>query len=72
MPKYDFNENAEQHITWNYASEGGTPLSVCVFGTPYHGMISEGLLSIYHRLQIYCIVNVNICLKGTDDKTIVS
>ena len=40
-----------------------------VFGTPYHGMVCEGLFSIYHRLQIHCIVNVNICIKGPDDKT---
>ena len=42
-----------------------------VLGAPYHGMVSEGLLSIHHRLQIHCIVNVNICIKGPDDYTIV-
>ena len=43
-----------------------------VFGAPYHGMVSKGLLSIHHRLQIHCIVNVNICIKGPDIKTIAS
>ena len=33
-------------------------------------MPSEGLLSIHHRLQIHCVVNVNICRKESDDKTI--
>ena len=42
-----------------------------VFGAPYYGMASEGLLSLHHRLQIHCIVNVNTCRKGPDDKTIV-
>ena len=41
------------------------------FWEPYHGMISEGLLSIHHRLQIHCIGNVNICIKGPNDRTIV-
>ena len=41
-----------------------------VFGTPYHGMVSEGLLSIHHGLQIHCIINVNICIKGPDDQTV--
>ena len=31
-------------------------------------MVSEGLLSIHRRLQIHCIVNVNICIKGPDDR----
>ena len=49
-----------------------SPVSLLrVFWAPYHGMVSEELLSIPHRLQIHCIVNVNICLKGPDDKTIV-
>ena len=71
MSKCDFNKVAELQICWNHVSEGGVPLSVCVFGTPYHGMVSERMLSIHHRLQIYCIINVNICIKGPDDKTIV-
>ena len=33
-------------------------------------MVSEGLLSIHHGLQIHCIINVNICIKGPDDKTV--
>ena len=39
-----------------------------VFGAPYHEMVCEGLLSIHHWLQIHCIVNVSICIKGLDDK----
>ena len=50
MPKCDFSKDAEQQICWNQAFEGGVPQSVRVFGTPYHGMVSEGLLSILHRL----------------------
>ena len=42
-----------------------------VFGAPYYGMASEGLLSLHHRLQIHCIANVNTCRKGLDVKTIV-
>ena len=42
-----------------------------VFGAPYYGMASEGLLSLHHRLQTHCIVYVNTCRKGLDDKTIV-
>ena len=34
-------------------------------------MASEGVLSLHHRLQIHCIVNVNTCRKGHDNKTIV-
>ena len=41
------------------------------FGTAYHGTVSEALLSIHHKLQIHCIVNVSICIKVTDDKIIV-
>ena len=49
-----------------------SPVSLLrVFRAPYHGMISEGRLSIHYRLQLYCIVNVNICIKGPDDKTMV-
>ena len=40
-----------------------------IFGASYYGMASEGLLSLHHRLQIHCIVNVNTCRKGPDDKT---
>ena len=71
MSKRDFNKDAELQVCWNHASEGGVPLSVRVFEIPYHGMFSERLLSIHHRLQIHCIVNVNICIKGPDDKTVV-
>ena len=39
-----------------------------VFGAAYYGMVSEGLLSLHHRLQIHCIVNVNTFRKGPDDK----
>ena len=49
-----------RHPYQSVISEEGAPLSVRVFGTPYYGMLSVGLLSIYHRLQIHCIVNVNI------------
>ena len=42
-----------------------------VFGAPYYGMVSEGLFSLHHRLQIHCIVNANTCRKRPDDKTIV-
>ena len=42
-----------------------------VFGTPYHEMASERLLSIHHELQTHCIINVNTCIKRLDDKTIV-
>ena len=45
--------------------------AACFWG-PYHWMVSKGLLSIHHRLQIHCIVNVNICIKGPDNKTIAS
>ena len=34
-------------------------------------MVSEELLSIHDRLQIHCIVHIDICIKGPDDKTIV-
>lgn len=48
-----------------------SPVSwLCVFEARYHGMVSEGLFSIYPRLQMHCIVNVYICLKDPDDKTI--
>ena len=47
----------------------------CQFGACFWGilswMVSEGLLSIHHRLQIHYIVNVNICMKGPDGKAIV-
>ena len=33
-------------------------------GATYHGMVSERLLSVHHRLQIDCIVNVKVCIKG--------
>ena len=42
-----------------------------VFEAPYYGIVSEGLLSLHHRLQIHCIVNVNTCRKRPDYKTIV-
>ena len=75
MAKCDFNKDAEQQICWNHASARCSPVSLlCVFGTPYHRMVSEGLLSIHHGLQIHCIIqihriiNVNICMKGSDDR----
>ena len=78
MAKCDFNKDAEQQICWNHASARCSPVSLlCVFGTPYHRIVSEGLLSIHHGLQIHCIIqihriiNVNICMKGSDDKTVV-
>ena len=49
-----------------------SPVSLLlVFWAPYPWMVSEELLSNPHRLQMHCIVNVNICIKGPDDKTIV-
>ena len=49
-----------------------SPISLLrILGAPYHGMVSKELLLIHYRLQIHCILNVNICLKGPDDKTIV-
>ena len=49
-----------------------SPVSLLrVFGPSYHGIVSEGLLSIHHRLQMPCILNVNICLKRFDDNIIV-
>ena len=75
MAKCDFNKDAEQQICWNHASARCSPVSLlCVFGTPYHRMVSEGLLSIHHGLQIHYIIqihriiNVNICMKGSDDR----
>ena len=44
-----------------------------VFRALYHGMVSEGLLSIHHGLQIqqiHCMVNAYICIKSPDDKAI--
>ena len=34
-------------------------------------MVSEELLSIHDRLQIHCIVHIDICIKRPDDKTII-
>ena len=69
MTKCDFNKNAEQQLCWNHASQGGVRLSVGIFWTPYHGMVTEGLILVHHT--IHCIVNVSVCIKGADDKTIV-
>ena len=50
----------------------GSPVDLRrVFGAPYYGIASEGLLLLHHRLQIHYIVNVNTCRKGPDDKTII-
>ena len=73
MPKYYFNKDAIAA-----ALSGSRFCMRCyyvnflrTFGTPYHGMVSEGVFLIHHGLQIDCIVNVNVCIKGPDDKTIV-
>ena len=73
--------NVEVWFQWRYIVTALLEWRLCVccstvtllpvFWTLYHGMVSERLLSIHHRLQIHCIVNVNICKKGPDNKIIV-
>ena len=49
-----------------------SPVSLMHFGGPPHqGVVSEKLLSVHHRLQLHCIVNVNFSIKGPDKKKIV-